>query len=69
MGADRMSEAFKAEFSTCSELKGKPPTEHFLDLVGIVAKHGLMYELKEVHAKFFLPRTHGGQRRAALEPA
>ena len=69
MDADRMSEAFKAEFSARLELKGKPPTEHFLGLVGIIAKHGMMYELKEVHAKFFLPRTHGGQRRAALEPA
>ena len=54
MDADRMSEAFKAEFSACLELKGKPPTEHFLDLVDIIAKHGLRYELKEVHAKFFL---------------
>ena len=64
MGADRMSEAFKAEFSACLELKGKPPTEHFLELVGIIAKHGLMYELKEVHAKFFL--VHLGNRGGLL---
>ena len=64
MGADRMSEAFTAEFSACLELKGKPPTEHFLDLVGIIAKHGLMCELKEVHAKFFL--VHMGNRGGLL---
>ena len=63
-----MSEAFKAELSACLELKGKPPTEHFLELVGIIAKHGMMYELKQVHAKFFLPRTHGEQRRLLLNP-
>ena len=64
MDADRMSEAFKAEFSACLQLKGKPPTRHFLELVGIIAKHGLMCELKEVHAKFFL--VHMGNRGGLL---
>ena len=49
-----MSEAFKAEFSASLALQGKPPMEHFLELVAIAEKHEMMYVLVSVHCKLFL---------------
>ena len=59
-----MSEAFKAEFSTSLKLQGKPPMEHFLELVAIADKHKMMYVLVDVHCKFFL--VHQGNRGGLL---
>ena len=59
-----MTQAFMAEFEACLEMKGKPPMEHFLELMAIISQYNMMYTLNEVHAKHFL--IHMSKREELL---
>jgi len=54
MEDSRITAEFKAEFEPGLNKRGAPPMEHFQELLEIVMKHDLMYELTEVHTKYFL---------------
>jgi hypothetical protein len=49
-----MPEAFHNEFEACLGLKSVPPMEHFEMLMVILRRHKMVYEVEEVHPRFFL---------------
>jgi hypothetical protein len=49
-----MTAAFRQEFEACLGLKSVPPQEHFDMLLVILWKYNMIYEVKEVHPRFFL---------------
>ena len=63
MADSKLTEGFIVEFGACLALKGKPPNEHFSDLVAILKKHKMCYQLV-LHPKFFL--THRKNRGGLL---
>lgn len=54
MEDSRITAEFKAEFEPVLNKRGVPPMEHFQELLEIIIKHDLMYELAEMHTKYFL---------------
>ena len=49
-----LTKVFVEEFEACLGLKQLPPMEHFLACIDVCKKHKLVYELEEVHPRFFL---------------
>ena len=59
-----LTEAFKDEFQVTLDKTDLSPNDHFEQLVGVLKKHGLVYELEDVHCKYFM--THKENRGKLL---